>query len=176
MDRTQEASPLPPFQQEDLVVSHLPVARSLAARYSGRGVEADDLRQAAHMGLVKAARRYDPAQGEFLSYAVPMAKGEMRRCFRDLVRCVPPQRVDDGVDSLVEQLGEADPGFDQAEARVLVGKAIGGLRETDLLILRLRFVDGLSQAEIGEQIGATQAQVSRALARIIRRMRVAVAA
>ncbi|MER7609090.1 sigma-70 family RNA polymerase sigma factor [Nocardioides sp. NPDC127503] len=176
MDTTQEASPLPPLQQEDLVVRHLPVARSLAARYSGRGVEADDLRQAAHMGLVKAARRYDPAQGEFLSYAVPMAKGEMRRCFRDLVRCVPPQRVDDGVDSLVEQFGEADPGFDRAEARVLVGEAIGDLRETDLLILRLRFVDGLSQAEIGEQIGATQAQVSRALARIIRRMRVAVAA
>jgi RNA polymerase sigma-B factor len=31
-------------------------------------------------------------------------------------------------------------------------------------------------AEIGERIGATQAQVSRALARIIRRMRVTVAA
>ncbi len=173
MDTTQEATPLPPLQQEDLVVRHLSVARSLAARYSGRGVEADDLRQAAHMGLVKAARRYDPAQGEFLSYAVPMAKGEMRRCFRDLARCVRPQSADD---ELLEQMGEPDPGFDRAEARVLVGEAVGDLCEADLTILRLRFVDGLSQAEIGEQIGATQAQVSRALARIIRRMRVAVAA
>ena len=173
MDRTQEASPLPPLQQEDLVVSHLPVARSLAARYSGRGVEADDLRQAAHMGLVKAARRYDPAEGEFLAYAVPMAKGEIRHCFRDLARCVRPHGADD---ELLEQMGEPDPGFDRAEARVVVAAATGDLHETDLRILRLRFVDGLSQAEIGERIGATQAQVSRALARIIRRMRVAVAA
>ncbi|MDQ4113658.1 MAG: sigma-70 family RNA polymerase sigma factor [Actinomycetota bacterium] len=173
MDTTQEATPLPPLQQEDLVVRHLPVARSLAARYSGRGVETDDLRQAARMGLVKAARRYDPAEGEFLSYAVPMATGEIRHCFRDMARCVRPQG--DG-DELLEQMGEPDPGFDLAEARVLVGEAVGDLRETDLTILRLRFVDGLSQAEIGEQIGATQAQVSRALARIIRKMRVAVAA
>ena len=182
MNRTQEASPLPPqqdlpllapLQQEDLVVRHLPVARSLAARYSGRGVEADDLRQAAHMGLVKAARRYDPAEGEFLTYAVPMAKGEIRHCFRELARCVRPHGEDD---ELLEQMGELDPGFDRAEARVLVAEAIGDLRETDLMILQLRFVEGLSQAEIGERIGATQAQVSRALARIIRRMRVAVAA
>jgi RNA polymerase sigma-B factor len=173
MYRTQETSPLPPPQQEDLVVRHLSVARSLAARYSGRGVEADDLRQAAHMGLVKAARRYDPAEGEFLSYAVPMVKGEIRHCFRDLARCVRPQGADD---ELLEQMGEPDPGFDRAEVRVLVGEALSDLREADLTILRLRFVDGLSQAEIGEQIGATQAQVSRALARIIRRMRVAVAA
>lgn len=166
MDRTRE----------DLVLDHLPVARALAARYAGRGVEVDDLRQAAKMGLVKAARRYDPAQGPFLSYAVPMAKGEMYRCFRDLARCVRTQAVDDGQESLVEQLGEVDPGFDRAEARVLVGEAIRDLGETDLMILRLRFVGGLTQAEIGERIGATQAQVSRALARIIRRMRVTVAA
>ncbi|MER6973542.1 sigma-70 family RNA polymerase sigma factor [Nocardioides sp. NPDC000445] len=173
MDTTRDASPLPPPQQEDLVVRHLPVARSLAARYSGRGIEADDLRQAAHMGLVKAARRYDPAEGEFLSYAVPMAKGEIRHCFRELARCVRPHGADD---ELLEQMGEADPGFDRAEARVVVAEAVGDLREADLMILQLRFVDGLSQAEIGERIGATQAQVSRALARILRRMRVAVAA
>jgi RNA polymerase sigma-B factor len=173
MDPTQEASPLPLLQQEDLVVRHLPVARSLAARYSGRGVETEDLRQAARMGLVKAARRYDPGEGAFLSYAVPVARGEIRHCFRDLARCVRPQGADD---ELLEQIGEVDPGFDRAEARVLVGEAVGDLGETDLTILRLRFVDGLSQAEIGEQIGATQAQVSRALARIIHRMRAAVAA
>ncbi|MFE6649933.1 sigma-70 family RNA polymerase sigma factor [Nocardioides sp. NPDC057772] len=177
MDSSQDSSLLAPRQQEDLVVRHLPVARSLAARYSGRGVEVDDLRQAARMGLVKAARRYEPSQGEFLSYAVPMAKGEMRRCFRDLsrsVRPVPGQNDEDG--SLVEQVGEIDPGFDHAEARVMVDAALRGLDETELLVLRLRYADGLTQAEIGEKIGATQAQVSRTLARILRRMRVAVAA
>lgn len=172
-NRTQDSS----LHEEALVVRHLPVARSVAARYAGRGVEVDDLRQAARMGLVKAARGYDPERGAFLSYAVPMATGEVRRCFRDLARSVRPPRVaDDERGPLIEQVGEADPGFDSAEARVLVGEALGDLGETDLEILRLRYAEGLTQAEIGERIGATQAQVSRALARIIRRMRAAVAA
>lgn len=172
MDRPKDSSLL--AQQDYLVVSHLPVARSLAARYAGRGIEADDLRQAARFGLVKAARRYDPSRGAFLSYAVPVANGEIRHCFRDLSRCVRPHGVDDG--PLIEQLGEPDPGFDRAEVRVMVEQAMGDLGETDRMILRLRFVDGLSQSEIGERVGATQAQISRALARIIRRMRVVLAA
>lgn len=186
MDRTQDSllrvplqpdsSRLAPREQEDLVVRHLPVARSLAARYAGRGIEAEDLRQAARMGLVKAASRYEPSQGEFLSYAVPVARGEIRHCFRDLARSVRSQRLEDGEDPFAEQLGEPDPGFDRVEARVVVGEAIGSLGRTDRMILQLRFVDDLTQAEIGERIGATQAQVSRSLARIIRRMRVTVAA
>ncbi|MBC7276409.1 sigma-70 family RNA polymerase sigma factor [Nocardioides sp.] len=178
MDTTQ-ASPLPaPVQQdsslsqEELVVRHLPVARSLAARYAGRGVEVEDLRQAARVGLVKAARRYDPEQGAFLNYAVPMATGEIRHCFREQARCVRSH----GDDELLEQMGEPDPGFERAEARVIVERAIGDLDETDRMILQLRFADGLSQAEIGERLGATQAQISRALARIIRRMRGGLAA
>lgn len=179
MDTTQ-ASPLPaPTQldaslpQEDLVVRHLPVARSLAARYAGRGVEVEDLRQAARVGLVKAARRYDPEQGAFLSYAVPMATGEIRHCFREQARCVRPSGEDD---ELLAQMGESDPGFERAEARVIVEQAIGGLDGADRMILQLRFVNGLSQAEIGERLDATQAQISRALARIIRRMRAGLAA
>jgi RNA polymerase sigma-B factor len=174
MDTTQDASLLTPLQQEEeLVVRHLPVARSLAARYAGRGVEIDDLRQAAQVGLVKAARRYDPVQGAFLSYAVPMATGEIRHCFRDRARSARALGADDEV---LEQMGEPDPGFDRAEARVLIEQAIGDLDEADRTILQLRFVDGLSQAEIGERLGATQAQISRALARIIRRMRVVLVA
>lgn len=161
---------------EGLVIRHLPVARSLAFRYAGRGIEIDDLRQAARMGLVKAALRYDPNRGEFLTYAVPMAMGEMKRCFRELSRCARPERLDDFGSELHTEMGEPDPGFDRAEARVVVEGAIDDLSGADRQIVQLRFVEGLSQAEIGDQIGATQAQVSRALARILRQMREAVAA
>ncbi len=69
------------------------VARDVAHRYEGRGVASDDLRQVAYLGLVKAVRRFDPARGtDFLGYAVPTVRGEIRRWFRDAGWMVRPPR------------------------------------------------------------------------------------
>lgn len=71
------------------------IAAGIAARYNQRGVDSDDLRQVAEMGLVKAVRRYQPERSAgFLAYAVPTIRGEIRRYFRDngwMVR--PPRRI-----------------------------------------------------------------------------------
>ena len=88
-----------PVEQQRLrrlvVTEYLPVARSLASRYSGRGVERNDLEQLAFLGLVKAVRRWEPGRSEdFLQFAVPTIVGEIKRYFRDhswLVR--PPRRI-----------------------------------------------------------------------------------
>jgi RNA polymerase sigma-B factor len=80
---------------QDLVEVNMPVARSIAARYRHRGISAEDLEQVAYLALVKVARTYDRASGhDFMSYAVPSIRGEVRRYFRDhgwMVR--PPRRV-----------------------------------------------------------------------------------
>jgi RNA polymerase sigma-B factor len=58
--------------------------RSLARRYSGSGEQLDDLVQVAALGLVAAARRFDPARGvPFVAYAAPTIEGELRRHLRD---------------------------------------------------------------------------------------------
>ena len=81
--------------ESELVIAHLHVARSIARRYRNRGIPADDLEQVARLGLVKAARNYDPTrQNDFLAYAVPTIRGEVRKHFRDhgwMVR--PPRRI-----------------------------------------------------------------------------------
>ncbi|MGH3508981.1 MAG: sigma-70 family RNA polymerase sigma factor [Nocardioidaceae bacterium] len=74
---------------------NMPSARMLARHYAGRGIATEDLEQVAYLGLVKAARGYDPDRGsDFLAYAMPTIRGELRKHFRDagwMVR--PPRRL-----------------------------------------------------------------------------------
>src|SRR6188472_2884888 len=80
---------------EKVIEMHLDLAHSEAARYRSRGIPLDDLRQVAALALTKATRGYDVTTGhEFLSYAVPTIRGELRKYFRDhgwMIR--PPRRI-----------------------------------------------------------------------------------
>jgi RNA polymerase sigma-B factor len=80
---------------DEAVMLNMGVANALAARYRHRGVSIEDLRQVAYLALVKAARGFDSASGhEFLSYAVPTIRGEIKRHFRDHGWSVrPPRRI-----------------------------------------------------------------------------------
>lgn len=218
--------------ENDLIATNLEVAREVAARYHGRGIPADDLEQVASLGLVKAVRSYDPAKAtDFLSFAVPTIRGEIRRHFRDAGWAVRPPRsvqemqahitraqgelwqllgreprpeeiaehlgvetdpvlnalkangcfvptsldatadADDNDSSPVDRLGEAEPGYSSAEARVMLRPLLRGLSERERRILELRFFEGRTQAEIGEEIGVTQMQVSRLLTGLFEKMR-----
>ena len=74
---------------------NMEVARSISARYRGRGVSDEDLAQVAYVGLVRAARDFDPSfDRDFLAYAVPTIRGEVRKYFRDRAWAVrPPRRL-----------------------------------------------------------------------------------
>lgn len=57
---------------------------SVVKRYSGRGVETEDLYQLGCLGFLKAVRGFDLAYGtQFSTYAVPKIAGEIRRFLRD---------------------------------------------------------------------------------------------
>jgi RNA polymerase sigma-B factor len=70
--------------RDELVRQFMPLARKLALRYRNSSQPIDDLVGVAHVGLVKAVDRFDPAHGtRFSSFAVPTMLGELRRHFRD---------------------------------------------------------------------------------------------
>jgi RNA polymerase sigma-B factor len=72
--------------RDQVIEEYMPLVRSLARRFAGRGEQFEDLVQVGAIGLIKATDRYDPSRGvEFASYAVPTIIGEIKRHFRDRV-------------------------------------------------------------------------------------------
>jgi RNA polymerase sigma-B factor len=218
--------------EEELVRLNLRMASDATRRFRDRGVPDEDVEQVAFLGLVKAVQAFDPARGhDFLSFAVPTIRGEVRRYFRDHGWAVRPTRPVQEAQSkiigceaeLYQELGRAprpteiaahlgleldlvvealgangcfspvsldapmhgdeddmtvgarlsytEEEYDVAEARVMLEPLLSKLSKRDRLIVEMRFVRGLTQAEIGAEIGVTQMQVSRLLARILKRLR-----
>lgn len=221
--------------RDALAAQYLPLARSLARRYSRTAEPMDDLVQVASLGLVKAIDRFDPAQGTaFSSYAVPTIVGELKRHFRDRTWTVRPPRAlqeltlrvehaltglsrdldrsptvaelaaelgssqeeilealqardgrsgvsldaphhgDEDHPALQDTLGSLDDGFITAESRATLDSMMAGLSPRSLEVLRLRFEQDLTQAEIGARVGVSQMQVSRLIRQALAHMRDAV--
>jgi RNA polymerase sigma-B factor len=216
----------------EVIEANMGVAEAIASRYRGRGIADEDLRQVAYLALTRAARNFDANAGhDFLSYAVPTIRGELRRYFRDhgwMVR--PPRKVQELQSQVLQAQGELSSalgrspsvsevaghlGADRAdveealsaegcftptsldkeldpagspttigdligaetdeagavEARTVLAPALRRLSERDLKVLRMRFFEDRTQREIAEEIGVTQTQVSRVLARILSDLR-----
>jgi RNA polymerase sigma-B factor len=216
---------------EQVVLLNMGVARSVARRYRSRGIASEDLDQVAYVALVRAADKFDVSlDKDFLTYAVPSIRGEIKKHFRDhgwVVR--PPRRtqelqpqvvaagqelthllgrsprpseiashlgvdveeviealamdgcfrptsldvpVGDGGSSVLGDLLEGEEtGVQASEARMLLAPVLRQLGERDRRILYLRFFEGLTQREIGRELGVTQMQVSRLLTRICETLR-----
>lgn len=68
-------------------------------------------------------------------------------------------------------LGITDEGFEQVEQRAMLRKVIANLPEAEREILLLRFIANKTQTEIAAIVGVSQMQVSRLVARGLRRLR-----
>jgi RNA polymerase sigma-B factor len=83
-----------------------------------------------------------------------------------------PRSTDDhGVDTLGDTLGTEEHGFAVAEDRATLSHLMRSLTERERKVLCLRFLEDLTQAEIGERIGVSQMQVSRIIRRSLERLR-----
>jgi RNA polymerase sigma-B factor len=216
---------------EDVVLANLGLARGLAAAHRDKGIPREDLEQVACTALVAAAARFRPEDGrDFLAFAVPTIRGELKRHFRDcgwtvrpprrvqeihlrvlatrdrlakdldrrptaaeiaadldeaeqhvnealrLDGCFAPtsldQRLGDGTVTIGDLLPDADSREQEAaEARAMLAPVVRDLQERDRYVLQLRYFDGLTQQEIGAELGVTQTQVSRILTRVTNQLR-----
>ena len=72
---------------------------------------------------------------------------------------------------LSDALGEEDQAFEAAESRATLSRLLRSIPQREREVLRLRFVEDLTQSEIGERIGVSQMQVSRLIRQALGRMR-----
>jgi RNA polymerase sigma-B factor len=76
-------------------------------------------------------------------------------------------------DTLGDILGEDEDGFERAEVRATIDRLMRTITPREREVLRLRFEQDLTQAEIGEIIGVSQMQVSRLIRQAVARLRLA---
>ena len=134
--------------RDRLVENLMPLVRSLAARYAGRGEQLEDLVQVGAIGLIKAIDRFDTDRGvELTTYAVPTIVGEIRRHFRDKAWAVHvPRRL--------------------KELNVRLSRLLDGLT-TDLgrspTIAELALAAGVEEEDVIDAMESSQAYTARPL-------------
>lgn len=145
----------------------------------------DDLQSAAHMGLMQAARRFDPARGcTFKTYAMPWCESLMRREFDEARRAkggVWDPRVEGNLrfdihigewptdeDGRALEIGCSDPhdAFARRHARAVV---LDHASKNDRRFVR-QALTGDTTAEVARALGVSPNAVNQRLAGVARRI------
>ena len=72
------------ISRDEMIEKNIGLVHSCAHKFSGKGIEYDDLFQAGCIGLIKAVDNFKEDLGfSFSTYAVPVILGEIKRLFRD---------------------------------------------------------------------------------------------
>ncbi|RYU09530.1 SigB/SigF/SigG family RNA polymerase sigma factor [Nocardioides iriomotensis] len=166
---------------DEVVVLNMPVARSVAHRYRSKGIAEDDLDQVAFMALVRAAHQFDPGfERDFLSYAVPTIRGELKKHFRDSGWTVRPPRwiqelqgrIAEAAAELTQELGRSPRPSEIADVleedpeRVLEALSTDGCYLPDSLDRPVR-EDESSGSSLGDHLGDEAAAYDAAEARLL---------
>ncbi|KUN77046.1 RNA polymerase subunit sigma [Streptomyces bungoensis] len=78
---------------------------------------------------------------------------------------------EEGEAALADFIGTEDAALSLVDDFHALAPMISELDDRDRLILHLRFVEELTQAQIGERLGVSQMHVSRLLSRVLKRLR-----
>lgn len=156
------------------IEQNLPLVRALARRFSRSPEQTDDLVQAGAIGLIKAVDGFKTERGRNLgAYAVPTIVGELRRHQergawpRGCAARGPATLLDE---STVEAV-VAESELRLSETRVVLRGAFRTLTRRERQVVALRFYQDLTQQRIAEELGLSQAQVSRTLSGALTKLR-----
>jgi RNA polymerase sigma-B factor len=96
---------------------------------------------------------------------------EASAAYRTTSLSLPRSNEDEAGDTLGDTVGTAEEGFGLAEHRATLDRLLQAVSPREREVLRLRFEEDMTQAEIGERIGVSQMQVSRIIRQSLARLR-----
>ena len=137
-------------------------------RCGGRGDWADEIVQETWLTAVRRIRYFDPSQGSFLAWLRGIAANILRNDLRRQRRCPEVQQSADA------PIAEADSDQSLEEARLRgqsVAAALDALAEREEAVLRAKYLEGMSVAEIAAARGETPKAVESLLSRARRAFR-----
>lgn len=140
--------------RERLVSRYLPLVRSLASRYAGRGEPLEDLVQVGSIGLLLAIERFDVERGvQFTTYAVPTIVGEIQRHFRDRAWALHvPRRMKELSVRLTRTVGTMTAELGRAPTIAELAEAIGA--EEDEIVEALETSHAFSTRSLSQPLGS----------------------
>lgn len=152
-----------PASEDALVRDYQALAYSVVRSYRGRGIEEDDLRQEALLGLLEAYRRFDGSRGtRFSTYAHIWVKKRVLA----FIGALDTQDQTPLENTLLDQTPAP---AEREEPKALdLPDAIPPLERS---ILILSYERGLSLKEIGVELGLSTERVKQLRAKALRRMR-----
>jgi RNA polymerase sigma-B factor len=116
--------------RDTLILTHSHLARAIARRYTGRGVELDDLVQTGYLGLIQAVDRFDRSRGVPLeAYAARVIEGEILHLLRDRAGAV---RVPRRLQELGARLAAAEQRLSQGQGRMPTSDELAAEIEVDV--------------------------------------------
>lgn len=151
-----------------------PLAKRWAWSTISRGIDLEDLVQAGHKGVARAAQTFDPAKGvKFNTYAMWWVRAYIREEARAMGRLVrvpekeslralrvgspyPIRAVSLNCpesENLAESSSAPPDECDDEETRDRIASAIGALPSRYRDVIRMRFFQDMTLADIGKEIG-----------------------
>lgn len=216
--------------REVLIESNLGLVHAIVRRFTGRGVDGEDLFQIGTIGLMKAIDHFDLSYDvKFSTYAVPLITGEIKRFLRDdgmvkvsrslkeqgmkvkqvrqklqlqsgreptleeiaavsgmsIEEIIMASEADYRVESiystiyqndgstveLADMLGKEDEEREALLNHMLLKQLMEELTERESKLIRMRYFQDKTQAEVACCLGISQVQVSRLEKKILQNMR-----
>ena len=141
-------------EANNLCKRYIPLALKIASKYRDRGVDFEDLRSAAYLGLVQGSRKFDPSRGAFGPYVEHWIAGSVKALFsgNDPLENAVSLTAED------EENEESSHQIDIASPPPVIAPDLTVLGDTDRHIVEARN-RGETLVEIGTSLGLSAERV-----------------